>query len=236
MKKLLISLLMLILAVPALGADKMGASNTVILSDLMTDVYAEVAGFASASTRHKFADSTLVKNRINMACMDIANAGRIERDTTIKIVAGTEDYALPYDFNQVLWVGAKATATNLAYGMDPIPGNQVGKHRDDTGIPAFYRIDKRKIHIEPANTANDSVNVHYGAYANTLSATTDTSNIDRAYRSIVVLWAAQGILRSKLPSLGAIGPALLASIELREKQEAARLNLESKSELENLVK
>lgn len=197
MKKALTVLLVLALVVPALTADIVGTNNIVTLGDLMTDVYAEIAGFMASGSRYIYADSTLVINRINAACREIAEAGKIERDTTVTVVAGTENYALPYDFLMALWLSSKESGTDLEYGMDSIPGNMVGKHRADKGIPRFWRVDKSRLHIEPANNDGDSIIVHYGAYANVMDSTADTSNVDRSYRTAVASRASQMILQSK---------------------------------------
>jgi hypothetical protein len=237
-KKLLIAISILTLMAPAYATDIQGAGNAVMFSDLMTDVYAEVAGFVSTGARYKVVDSALVENRIDWACREISNLGLIERETTITISADTESYELPTDFNLIApGIGrvAALSSVGLEISMVPITTEQVGNHRDDTGLPSFYRVENRKLHIEPVRDSG-TVILHYGAYANVIDTAADTSNIDLRYRNIVVLWASQAILRAKLPSLAGIGAALLAALDTREKQETARLGIESKSVLENLVK
>jgi len=237
MKKLITLILTLLMCSLSFGADIQGQGNTVIFSDYITDVYYEIAGFISIDNAYRFADSTMVKNRINAAReKTVVNLGGTERDTTFAIGTSTEEYALPSDFYMVNYVTSIAINTGHEVAMKEVSGAEYGLHRDDTGTPAFYLIDKRKIYVVPCNTSNDSIVVHYRARSNTLSANTDTCNIDKEYKNYIVLTTAEMIMRGKAPSMGAYGQARLEEIAVAKEKEEKRLLAMSKSLYEIMSK
>jgi hypothetical protein len=230
MKKLIAILVLIVLPVMSFGEDITGQNNTVILSDYITDVYYEVAGFVSIANAYTFVESTMVINRINAARENCVNRfPAVQRDTIIVIVANTESYALPSDFNRVRYVTSIVRSTGEEVAMRLANEDFIGLSRDATGAPQFYLVDKRTIKIIPANNANDSVVVHYIARSNVLSATTDTCNIDKEYEEYVILTASEKILRGKAPSMGEFGKARLEDIGNRLKIEEERLIKSSKS-------
>ena len=230
-KIVLVALMGLLMFQVSPAADVVGDSNLVLVSDMITEVYYEVAAYTT--TPYKIADTTFVINRLNWGAKTVAqDFMAVERDTTITVVAGTENYAVPSDFMAIRWVGAKPTGTNLETGMKLIAGNEVGAHRDAKGIPRFYLENKRQIHVEPTNTSGDSIIVHYAAYSNVLDATTDSTNLDRTYETLIVLRASESILRGKQPQQGTIQKALLDDITARKVEEERKLGLQAQSELE----
>ena len=230
--KLKILILMLMLCVSSVQAeDIQGQDNTVVFGDYITGVYYQVAGFVSIASAHRFADSTMVKHFINVAREDCVNRfPAVQRDTIIVIVASTESYALPSDFNRVRYVESISKGTGEAVAMRPANEDFIGLSRDATGSPQFYLVDKRTIKIIPANNANDSVAVHYIARSNVLSSpTADTCNIDKEYEDYIVLTASQKILMSKAASMGVFGEARLEEVNNILKIEEDRLIKSNKS-------
>jgi len=223
MKKLITLILTLAICSMSFGADIQGQSNTVIFSDYITGVYYKISPVSIANA-YRFADSSLVKHEINFAREDaVTRFGATERDTTFAVGTATEEYVLPSDFYEVNWVASIAINTGKQVAMKRVSADEYGLHRDDTGTPAFYRIDKRKINIVPCNTANDSIVVHYRARTNTLSANTDTCNIDKEYKSYVILTAAESIMAIKSPGTGTLGQKRLEAIALAREKEEKRL-------------
>lgn len=191
---LLVGLVIALLASTAYGADIAGQTNSVRsqVDSLVDRVYD--AGFAFTSQSHKLADTTLVIQTLSWSADAAAKRFYVQRDTTITVAAGTEWYALPSDFwaipahlpqfGVLAWGDGDGLGT--AVGMKPISASVIGTHRDDTGIPQFYVVQKFQIHIEPANTSNDTVRVLYAARSNVLSALTDSTNVDWEYIDFIV--------------------------------------------------
>ncbi len=236
MKILSILLMFMLCMSSAQAEDIQGQSNIIILSDLVTNVYYEVAGFVSIASAHRFADSTMVINRINSACEKCVNRfPAIQRDTTIAITSGTQSYALPSDFKRVRYASAIFKGTGLEVDMKPAKQDGFGANEDATGAPAYYRVHNRNIQVSPVNNTSDTVIVHYIANSNVLSATTDTSNIDKEYKEYVVLMASESILRGKAPSMGEFGKARLEDVSSKLKNEQERLIRASKSIFETVT-
>jgi hypothetical protein len=192
---LLVALAVLVLLAPvSYGADIAGQNNSVRsqVDSLIDRVYD--VGFAFTSQPHKLADTTLVIQALSWSADAAAKRFYVQRDTTITIVAGTEWYALPSDFWAIpAWLpqfGVLAWGEDeglgMAVGMKPISSGIIGLHRDDTGIPQFYVVQKFQIHIEPTNTSNDTVRVLYAARSNILDTITDSTNVDWEYIDFIV--------------------------------------------------
>lgn len=236
--KLKILILMLMLCASSVQAeDIQGQTNTVVLGDYITNVYYEVAGFVSIASAHRFADSTMVINRINSARENCANKfPAIQRDTIIVIVAGTQSYSLPSDFKRIEYASAIFSGTGLEVDMKPSKKDGFGANEDATGAPTYYRVFKRKIQISPVNNSNDSVIVHYIANSNVLSSpTADTCNIDKEYKEYIILTASESILRGKIPTMGEFSKARLEDVVSKLKIEEDRLVRASKSIFETVT-
>lgn len=190
----LVGLVIVLLASTIYGADIQGQNNSVRsqLDSLVDRVYD--VGFGFTSQPHKLADTTLVIQAISWSADMAAKRFFVQRDTTITMVAGTEWYTLPSDFWKIpaylpqfgvlAWGDGEGLGT--AVGMKPISASKIGAHRDDTGTPQFYVVQKFQIHIEPTNTSNDTVRVLYAARSNVLSVLTDSTNVDWEYLDFVV--------------------------------------------------
>lgn len=186
--------ILILLASTAYGADIAGQNNSVrSQADSLVDRVYDV-GFGFTSTPRDLADTTLVLQALSWSADAAARRFFVQRDTTITIVAGDEWYDLPSDFwaipsylpqfGVLTWGDDMGLGT--AVGMEPISSGIIGKHRDDTGIPKYYVVQKFQIHIEPANTSDDTVRVLYAARSNVLSALTDSTNVDWQYLDFVV--------------------------------------------------
>jgi hypothetical protein len=194
-KLVLVALVVLVLlASVSYGADIQGQSNSVrSQADSLLDRLYDI-GFSFTSQPHKLADTTLVLQALSWSADAAAKRFYVQRDTTITVVAGTEWYALPSDFWAIpAWLpqfGVLAWGDDdglgTAVGMKPISAGIIGTHRDDTGIPQFYVVQKFQIHIEPTNTSNDTVRVLYAARSNVLSVLTDSTNVDWQYLDFIV--------------------------------------------------
>lgn len=200
--KLLFKIMLVLILTPlwSFATDIPGQDNTVILSDYITGVFDEVAGFVSLASADDVVDSARVIRRVNTARKNCANRAEfmaVQRDTIIVVVLGTESYALPSDFNRIKWVAAIARSTGIEVSMSLVKEDAFGKNRSSSGIPKKYLVYNRNIKITPANNANDSIVVHYLANSNILSATTDTCNIDKNYEEYIILTASESILRGK---------------------------------------
>lgn len=218
MKRYLLCLLLL----PALAIGAVikppGQGNVTVFSDIITEVYYEIAGHTTTPT--KVADSTLVKNRINAASRDLTWQFAVESDTTITVVSGTEVYNLPNDYYDYVWVASKAKSSNLEVAMQPVEATDFGQYRENEGIPHYFHVFKRQIYVTPTNTSGDSIRVHYMARNNVLSGANDTTNIDKEYITLLVLMSAEYILRAKSTDLTEMGKAKLEMIAaLRAKEE-----------------
>lgn len=238
--KLLFKIMLVLILTPlwSFGTDIQGQDNTVILGDYITGVFDEVAGFVTLTNAHQVVDSARVIRNINKARKNCANKYEfraIQRDTTIVVVAGTESYALPSDFNRVKWVAAISKNTGVEVSMIPGKEDAFGKNRPTSGLPKKYLVYKRNIIITPAINANDSVVVHYLANSNTLSIAADTCNIDKEYEEYVILTASKSILRGM--KIGSIeyDNKTLEELATAIKKEEERLIRASKSVFETVT-
>ena len=234
MKKLIVVVMLMFMAVPALAVDRVGQDKFIVYGDVLTEFYYEIAGFTSQP--QKLVDSTFALNVFNSSARDIAHFFRsVERDTVIDLVQDQEVYALPSDFDGVLSVEAYDD-DGFKIGMVPISREEFGQHRDDTGIPQFYRLDKFQLKITPVHTTADSVILTYYARSNILSATTDTLNLNSEYSTLLVLMAAEKALRGKVPLIGPVMQAKLADVTARREMEQRLLAMENKGLMEILTK
>lgn len=231
MKKLITILMLMVSCSVSYGEDIQGQDNTVVLGDYITGVYYKAVGFVSIANAYRFAESTMVIHFINVARENCVNRfPAVQRDTIIVIVANTESYALPSDFNRVRYVESISKGTGEPVAMRPANEDFIGLSRDATGSPQFYLVDKRTIKIVPANNADDSVVVHYIARSNVLSSpTADTCNIDKEYEDYIVLTASKDILMSKVSDMGMLGESRLEKINNLLKIEGDRLAKSNKS-------
>ena len=231
MKKLIVMLLLAVLPAMSFGEDIAGQDNTVVLGDYITGVYYQVAGYVSIASAHRFAESTMVVHFINVARENCVNRyPAVQRDTIIVIVASTESYALPSDFNRVRYVESISKNTGEPVAMRPANEDFIGLIRDATGSPQFYLVDKRTLKVIPANNAGDSVVVHYIARSNILaSPTADSCNIDKEYEDYIVLTACKDILMSKSSNMGMFGESRLEEVSNLLKIEEERLAKSNKS-------
>ena len=190
----LVILALILLTSVSYGADIQGQNNSVRSQvDSLVDRVYDV-GFAFTSQPHKLADTTLVIRALSWSADAAAKRFYVQRDTTITVVADTEWYALPSDFwaipaylpqfGVLAWGDDEGLGT--AVGMKPISVSTIGTHRDDTGIPQFYVVQKFQIHIEPTNSSNDTVRVLYAARSNILDTITDSTNVDWQYLDFIV--------------------------------------------------
>lgn len=237
MKKLIVLLMLIVLPVMSYGEDIAGQNNTVILSDYITGVYNKISPVSIASA-HRFFDSTRVIHFINVAREDCANTFQVpQRDTTILIVAGTEWYSLPSDFNRVRYVASISNGTGEEVAMKMADKDYIGLARDDKGSPSLYLVDNRQIQIVPANNANDSVIVHYLARTNILSNNTDTCNIDKEYKQYIALRASEEIYISKASGhAGAYATARAEAMAVLLGKEKERLDRSVRDIFDTMVK
>lgn len=238
--KLLFKIILVLILTPlwSFGADIQGQDNTVILSDYITGVFDEVAGFVTLVNAHQVVDSARVIRNINKARKNCANKSEfmaVQRDTIIVIVAGTESYALPSDFNRIRWVAAISKNTGVEVSLIPGKEDAYGKNRPTSGLAKKYLIFKRNIMIEPALNASDSIVVHYLANSNTLSAGTDTCNIDKEYEEYVVLTASKSILRGMKIGSTEYDNKTLEELATAIRKEEERLIRASKSVFETVT-
>jgi len=236
MKKVI---LLILLTMPTLfAADIAGDTSALTLGDLMTQTYEEVAGYITANSRYIQYDSTWVTNSINNACHDIARKYlAVPRDTTITISDSTELYELPSDFYALDRMSSIKAGVGLENGMTETNAKVVGQKRQSGNVaPLFYIISGHKVQLIPCNNDSDSVHVYYFARANTLDSTGDTSNISNDYKELIVLNAAQRLMRGKLSLLSEMDKSKLDDISARLKQEDDRIKERDKPTLEALPK
>ncbi|MHC4800360.1 MAG: phage adaptor protein [Planctomycetota bacterium] len=235
--KRLLPLLLIPLVSTAYGADIAGQNNSVRSQvDSLVDRVYDV-GFAFTSQPYKLADTTSVIQALSWSADAAAKRFYVQRDTTITVAADDEWYDLPSDFWKIpaylpqfgVLAWGDDDGVNTAVGMKPISVSVIGGHRDDQGIPQYYVVQKFQIHIEPANTSNDTVRVLYAARSNVLSALTDSTNVDWEYIDFIVYDALETIYRginwggsqaiadAKLAEFGRIKAEIVADIENRNK-------------------
>ena len=155
MRKILIAVMLLLLAVPVSAVDRLGQDNATTTGDVLTEFYYEIAGFTSQP--QQIVDSTFALNVISSSARDIANFFQcVERDTVIDLVQDQEKYALPSDFDGIRSVFAY-DADGFEVGVSRIDAADFGMHRDDEGITKFYRLDKFTLRLAPVHVTADSV-------------------------------------------------------------------------------
>lgn len=238
MRKLTIFLILL-MAVPAMALDRAGQGDTTIVSDLVTRIFDEGFHWASEAQAIKLVDTSYAIRTLSSSAEHTGNTYYIERDTIILIVAGTELYNLPNDFNVIPYerpefgVVSIVKGTGKEVGMKPIAIGEIDMYAT-ADQPTRFQVRKSQIYIQPIVQANDSIKVCYSARSNTLSALTDTLNIHREYMDYLVYHALETIFRSILLKEGAQEYMLkqLADFTILKEKEAVRLALRQQSILE----
>jgi hypothetical protein len=92
----------------------------------------------------------------------------MEAQTTIPVLAGTQSYALPTDYKELIKNGLQALETTGAYYLDPIapllPGEGFNSFRDAVNgdaYPSFYEIFGTNILFYPILTGACTVRMRY---------------------------------------------------------------------------
>jgi hypothetical protein len=242
----IVFLLIALMLTPSLvlASDVAGRTNSTSVDSLVDWFYDKVAAYTSQPWM--IWDTTLVIQSYDRNSLSVSkDFYAVERDTTITVTANTEWYALPSDFLAIPYYLPQFGCVSwgdddgiqAANGMQPTSIRQVGSHRDAEGIPLYYLVQKFQLHIEPANTTNDTVRVYYAATSNKLDALADVTNIDLEYIDYLVLLTAEDLLRAvNAGNADAFMNKILAETQKERTEEEAKLIAREKSIIELMAK
>lgn len=175
MKKILILLVLVLMVIPAYGAD----ADTVYIADIETWVTDLLNGTNATWT------SAVIRSQINLACREYATLIGISKEDTILTVNSQTDYALNTDFWTVRGVLKLATGRKKMLRRkgidDSSPANKgMGEEDIDANLIQYYAIkDGQTLIIDPPETdaGTDTLIVTYNVYATNLVGADSMTNI-----------------------------------------------------------
>lgn len=128
----------------------------------------------------QFIDSFQLVDLINDGLSNLVDAGKLKASTTVSVIAGTNQYALPTNFKAPGTLQDETVVDAiLPYQLVDISENRYG-----------YAIESGFMYIKPMPTQNITLNHYYYKYATPLVNDTDIpSDIDDQYHSLLALYA-----------------------------------------------
>lgn len=175
MKKILILLVLVLMAIPAYGADE----DTVYIADIETWVVDLLNGITDMWT------STVIRSQINLIQREYATLIGITKEDTILTVNGQTNYALNSDFWTIRGVlklsgGRTKLMRQKGISVNAPQAKGLGEESIDTNKPKYYAIkDGQTIIIDPpeSGAATDTIIVTYNAYATELAGADSMTNV-----------------------------------------------------------